>query len=327
MDRTFNWGIIGPGRIAHRFAQGVAVIKEARVLAVASRDVQRAKSFAQQYDIAKSYGSYAELVADPQIDAVYIATPHRFHFEQSKLALEAGKPVLCEKPLTVNAAQAEQLFEMAEKKKLFIMEALWTRYLPIYGQVRQWLEASKIGKIDWLQSTFGFKFPRHTEGRVLNHHLAGGALLDIGIYPLAISQWVLNENPVSFKASGYIGPTRVDERIAANLEYNSGVLSQFTATLNSATANEFNIYGAGGNIRIHAPFWGATRATLTVGESETTVEKPSRATGFEYETEEAMRCIREGCVESPYMRHKDSLNLLHLMDAIRAKIGLHYDFE
>jgi len=187
---TTRWGIIGPGRIAHTFAKAAAVVDGAVLHAVASRDADRSRQFAGQYQIPRVYDSYEALAADPEVDAVYIATPHRYHREQALLCLEAGKAVLCEKPLTVNAAETRALIDLAHKKQVFLMEALWSRYLPIYSHVRDWLDSGLIGDVELIQSTLGFAMTRDPNDRLLKHELAGGALLDLGVYNIAMSQWV-----------------------------------------------------------------------------------------------------------------------------------------
>jgi predicted dehydrogenase len=326
-DKIFNWGVIGPGRIANQFAQGLGVIEDAALYAVASTRLERAEAFARQYGGAKLYDSYEALVSDPEVDGIYIATPHRFHFENIRLCLNAGKPVLCEKPLTVNAAETRQLVEIARSKKVFLMEALWTRFLPIYTPIRQWLNDGTIGDINLMVGTFGFNVPKSEADRWLNPELAGGTLLDMGIYPISVSQWVMGAQPQSFVARARIGKTGVDELTAVLLQYENGVISQFHSSFLSNNVNEFFIYGNKGHIRIHANYWGSEKASLIANDQELTVSRPFRGGGFEYQTEEAMRCIRAGLLESPGMTLANSLANMELMDAIRAEIGLKYPFE
>lgn len=326
-DKRFNWGILGPGRIAHQFAEGLKVIEDAALYAVASSRLERATAFADKYGGAKTYDTYEALVNDPQVDAIYIATPHRFHVDNARLCLKAGKPVLCEKPLTVNAAETRQLIEAARANNVFLMEALWTRYLPIYQQVRQWLDARTIGDVTLMVSTFGINVPKDPAERWLSPELAGGTLLDMGVYPIAVSQWIMGQAPQEFSVQARLSQTGVDVLTAVTLKYENGVISQFSSNFISDNVNDYFIYGSKGHIRIHANYWGATQATLVADAQELTVSQPFRGGGFEYQTEEAMRCIRAGRLESPRMSHADTLANMELMDKIRAEIGLKYPFE
>lgn len=326
-NKKFNWGVIGPGRIAQVFANGLTVIDDAALYAVASTNAERGTAFAEKNGGEKTYTSYEALIADPNVDAIYIATPHRYHFENVMLCLNAGKPVLCEKPLTVNAAETKKLIETAKSKKTFLMEALWTRYLPIYGQVREWLDAGLVGDVKYLNATFGFVAPKAEDDRWYSPELAGGTLLDMGIYPITVSQWVVGENPSAFSVQAHLAETGVDDLTAVTLKYPSGVISQFNSNFLVKNMNDFFIYGTKGHIRIHPNFWGASTATLATEAQELTISKPLRSGGFEYQTEEAMRCVRAGLLESPKMTHTESLANMELMDNIRAEIGLKYPFE
>ena len=326
--KMFNWGIIGPGRIARKFAEALTCVDNSKLYAVASNNEDRAKIFAAEFNAKKSYFTYTDLVNDPSVDAVYIATPHRFHAEQCHIALDAGKHVVCEQPLTVNAEEAEELIKKAKQKKLFFMEALWTRHLPIYKDVvSNWLSQKLIGDVKLLNSTFGYNFERNELDRKFNHELAGGALLDLGVYNIAISQWVMNREPISFNAQGYLGKTNVDEMLAVNLNYGNGTISQFSCNFLSENENEFKIYGSAGQIIIHSTFWGAIRATLITKDQNITLDRPFRKNGFEYQIEEAINCIVNGKIESPIMTHNHTLANMKLMDEIRAEIGLKYSFE
>lgn len=181
MKRTINWGILGPGKIAHKFVQALQTIDEVKITAVGSRDKDRAEAFSRQYGIEKSYGSYEELASDPDTDIIYVATPHPFHKECVELCLNSGKAVLCEKPFTLNARDTRELAELAREKKLFLMEAMWTRFFPVTKKVRQWLNEGAIGDLQVLRAEFGFGGEHDPKGRLLNPELGGGALLDLGI--------------------------------------------------------------------------------------------------------------------------------------------------
>jgi predicted dehydrogenase len=324
---TFRWGILGPGRIAHRFAQALEDVEGAKLQAVASRSAERARDFAQTYGAPAAYDSDEALASDPSVDAVYIATPHRFHHAQARLCLEAGKPVLCEKPLTVNAAQAADLIQLARAKELFLMEALWSRCLPIHRQVRTWLDRGEIGEIQLVTSTFCFQPERDPSDRKFNHDLAGGGLLDLGVYNVSLSQWAIGADPIAVSARGHIGDTGVDELTAATLVYPQNIVAQFTCSLLFEAVNDFTIYGTRGHIRIHPKFWESTQATVSVGGKEETAVLPFRRNGFEYQIEEAMSGIRSGRRESQAMPLAGSLANMKTMDQIREQIGLKYSFE
>jgi len=325
MAEKFRWGVIGPGKIAQKFAQDVRVVDGSEIYAVAS--LSGAREFVKTFSIPVAYTSYEDLVNDPMVDGVYIATPHHLHFENARLCLAAGKPVLCEKPLTVNARQAEMLIELSKEKNVFLMEALWTRYLPIYQTLRRMLDQGVIGDIRAMQSTFGFIANQDEKGRWLNPELAGGTLLDLGIYPIAVSQWIMQENPVSVQSQAVLSSTGVDVILAVNLQYSSGAISQFTSSFIHKAANQFAIYGSKGSIVIQEPFWGGNAVVVEADGTRTTFHEPFRSQGFEYQIEEAVRCIREGLLESPSMTHADSLANMRLMDLIREQVGVIYPFE
>jgi predicted dehydrogenase len=323
----FRWGVLAPGRIAHRFAQALESVEGAGLHAVASRSPERGRAFAQRYRAPVSYASYEALANDPEVDAIYIASPHRFHHAQARMCLEAGKPVLLEKPFTVNAAQAADLIEMATTKSLFLMEALWSRFLPVYRKVREWLDEGAIGTIDLISSIFCFQAEPDPSDRKFNHDLAGGALLDLGIYNISLSQWVTGENPSSIGAHARIGATGVDELTAVTMVYPRKTLSQFTCSFLFDAVNEFLIFGTKGHIRVQARFWESTRATLVAGGKETVAALPFRKNGFEYQIEEAMNCIRGGRRESEGMPLASTLATMETMDEVRRLIGLRYSFE
>jgi predicted dehydrogenase len=238
MKTSFKWGIIGPGRIAKKFASAVFKIPGASIYAVASRSSNDPEQLKQTFNAEKYYSSYEELTTDPKVDAIYIATPHRFHYENTRLCLEAEKAVLCEKSFTVNVRQANELINLSQLKQIFLMEALWTRFLPIYGQVRQWMDAGKIGDIRLVTSTLGFIAVRDLKDRLLNIELAGGTVLDLGVYNAALTQWVFQKSPSEIIAVGQIGETGIDETISATLSYENGAAAQFTCTFQALPLNQ-----------------------------------------------------------------------------------------
>lgn len=324
---TFHWGIIGPGRIAQKFAQALRAMPGAKLQAVVGRDLSRARDFARAYGAEYSYDTYEALVKDECLDAIYIATPHAFHFDQAELCLENSVPVLVEKPVTVNAEQFQKLVALARSRRIFLMEALWTRFLPIYQDVRQWLDEGRIGEVRLMTSTFGFTADRDPKGRLFNLQLAGGTLLDIGIYPIAVTNWVMGRHPKETHAHAWFNRTGVDELLTVDLIHPNGVVSQFTSTFLTECQNDFWIYGDEGRIQIRRRFWDATQASLFIGNHEKTTTRRYKLNGFEYQIQEVMDCVRTGKIESQRMSHADSLGFQRTMDRIRAQIGLRYPFE
>lgn len=323
-NSSFNWGIIGPGRIAHTFAQALPATSSGKLYAVASRSVERGQEFAKKYGSSLVYSDYKDLAKDPSVDAIYIATPHNFHYDIAKMCLEFKKPVLCEKPLTVTAHQASKLIELARTEKTFLMEAVWTRFLPVWSLAKEWMAEGRIGDIKHIVSSFGFEAERNPKDRLLNIDLAGGTLLDIGIYNIGMSQFVMNSNPSKMTADVFVGPTGVDERVSALLNY-KGVISEFTSTFLNELSGEFKIYGSKGSITVGPRFWGAEEVSLFTNDGyENHIKIPFKATGFEYQIEEAMKCIKNGLLESPTISWENTLDNMRVIDEILGDAGVQY---
>lgn len=336
---TFAWGLIGPGGIAHRFAGAVHGLPGARLHAVLGRDAARAAAFAETWSRdgvppVRVAPTLDALLDDPAVQAVYIATPHAQHGEFVRACLECGKPVLCEKPLVPTRAQLEPLLALSQQRQVFLMEALWTRFLPLYETVRGWLDEGAIGAVRAIQSSFCFTGPYDPAGRMYNPALAGGALLDIGIYNLAMTRWVLEPEPgacpepVSLHADGVLAPTGVDQRVAGTLVFPGGVVSQFVCAFDAVADNALRIVGERGCIVVPRQFWEATEAILQRPDvPDLRASVAMRINGFEGEIEEAMHCITEGRVQSPRMPHAESLALVRWMDELRVQLGVRYPFE
>jgi predicted dehydrogenase len=308
--------------------------------AVHGRDAGRAAEFAlacAEFSSApppRVDASGDDLIDDPGIDAVYVATPHAHHGEWVRRCLEAGKAVLCEKPLVPNEAQGEALIQLARTRQVFLMEAVWTRFLPAYAVAGKWLRDGAIGRLRSIQSSFCFPAPYEPRSRLFDPALAGGALLDVGIYNLTVTRWALQmtsgacPEPLSIQATGVLAPTGVDQRIAATLSFADGLVSQFVCGLDGCATNSLVIHGERGAIELPARFWEATEARLQRhGEPGQRVPAPFQVNGFEYEIAEAQRCIRAGLIESMMMPHAETLATLRWMDEIRRQVGVHYPFE
>lgn len=323
----FNWGILGPGRIARKFANCVNLLKGSTLHAIASQSSKDIKGLKKELKAKIGYNSYEELVQDKEVQAIYIATPHRFHYENAYLCLTHNKPVLIEKSITVNRVEMQRLLDISTEMNIFMMEAMWTRFLPVALQIKKWINAEEIGTLIMATSAFGFKAPRNHDDRWLNQQLAGGAVLDLSVYNVAASQMVFGSRPRNIIAEGFIGPTGVDEMINAKLEYEDGGTSTFMSTLLARPPTALQIWGTKGNILTEAPFNSAEKAFLFNKSGETIFEKNHPINGFEYQILETQRCIEAGLIESPLMSRKDSLDNLKVMDEIRRQIGLRYPFE
>lgn len=328
MERKFRWGIVGTGFIAKKFAEALQILPEADLIAVGSRAADTAKRFAKTFDIPHQHSSYNELANDPDVDIVYIATPHPFHKENTVLCLKAGKAVLCEKPFAVNAKQAQQMVAVAREEKLFLMEGMWTRFLPIIVKVREWLAKKVIGDVQFLQADFGFRGSENPKGRLLNPELAGGALLDVGVYTVALASMVFGQPPVRITSMAHLGSTGVDERAAMLFGYKDGQLAVLSCAVRTQTPQQAVIAGTKGIIRIHSPFWCATTATISMeGKEDETIKIPFECNGFEYQTREVMKCIERGQLESDIMPLDESYSIVKTMDEIRGQWGLKYPIE
>ncbi len=328
MAAIIRWGIVGTGAIAHKFADGVKAVSSAELLAVGSRAQHTADAFGERFGIPRRYGSYASLVADPEVDAIYVSSPHPMHCEHTLLCLNAGKPVLCEKPFALNAAEAETMVRCARERGLFLMEAMWTRFLPAIGQVRQWLAAGTIGEVRMVMADFGFRAEFNPEGRLLNPALGGGALLDIGVYVVSLTSMIYGIQPARVAALADLSSTGVDEQTTMAFHYDSGAMASLACAIRTDTPRAVSILGTQGNIRIPTPFYDAKTVTLNVNGEEPVTVQPARAeNGFVYEIEEAGSCLRQGRLESTILPLDETLGILHTLDAVRSGIGLKYPME
>ncbi|MFT5838055.1 MAG: putative dehydrogenase [Flavobacteriales bacterium] len=323
--QNYNWGVIGPGNIANTFAKAMACSKKGKILAVASRSQERAADFAKTYQIEKTYSDYEQMLADPNVDIIYIATPHNFHYQQAKICLEAGKHVLVEKPCTVNAQQMQILVELAKSKKLLLQEALWSRFMPCLSQLRQLLNEGIIGDIQYIQSEIGFAFQKSEKSRLLKAELAGGSLLDLGIYSVTVSQFLLQEHPDKVDAMGQLTDQQVDGHVSANMHYASGRYAQFTCSMLSQTSNTMRIVGTEGFVNLPACFWDTDTASIFRDQQLVqSINIPHPVNGFEYQIEESMMCIEQNMQCSELMSHHDSIGVMSVMDDIREQIGVRF---
>ena len=320
-----RWGVIGPGAIATSFAQAMQEVEDGEIVAVASRSLERASSFAERFAIANRYADDAELVNDPDVDVVYVASPASRHEEHTLAALEAGKHVLCEKPFALNARQAQRMVDAAQARGRFLMDAIWSRFLPSYRVLGEVLSSGRIGEPLFVESDFGYRAQTiEPDDRNFKPELGGGGLLDLGIYPVQLSSLVLGL-PEHVVAEGVVGDTGVDEVVAAVLRHPGGKLSVIKSALRVGMSCTARIAGTDGWIDIpafmHCPEW-ITVTTRPAGAER--IDCPPGGNGLRFEIAEVHRCLAAGLTESPSMPLAETLGLMSVLDSIRAQIGLVY---
>lgn len=327
MSDAIHWGILGTGKIAREFAAGLKQLPDARLMAVGSRTAESANVFGEQFAIPHRHASYEALVSDPDVDVIYVATPHSAHKDNTLLALAAGKAVLCEKPFTINAREAEQVIEFARAKKLFLMEAMWTRCFPLMTKLRELLASNAIGDARMLTADFGFRAEYHEEERLFNPAVGGGALLDVGVYPVSLASMIFG-SPTRIVSHAQLGKTGVDEEAAMVLSHAQGQSAVLSTAIRVDTAHEAIISGTSGRIRIHRPWWRPAAMTISrEGCSDELTEFPFAGNGYQFEAAEVMRCLRAGKLESNLMPLDETLSIMRTLDAIRAQWGLKYPMD
>jgi predicted dehydrogenase len=319
LTAPLRWGVLGTGGIAATFAADLALSDSGRVVAVGSRRIETAEVFAERFGIPNRHGSYEALVADPEVDVVYVATPHPLHHPHARLALRAGKPVLVEKPFTVDAAQARELVAIARDAGLFLMEAMWTRFLPHVAEIRRLLAEGALGEIVSLSADHGQWFAPDADFRLFAPALGGGALLDLGIYPVSFASMVLGapERVVSLITPAFTG---VDAQTSMLFGYASGAQAILTCTLSAATATRAAIVGTDARIEIDAAFYAPTSFTLISRTGERSrFEAPHEGRGLRHQADEVARCLRAGLRESPLMPLDESVAIMATIDTVLAQ--------
>jgi predicted dehydrogenase len=314
MSKIYHWGIIGPGKIAHQFAQDLAQVPHAKLLAVAGRSQERAQRFGEPYGAPYAFGSVAELLACPGLDVVYIATSH---CALTLECLEAGIPVLCEKPWAVNAEEAALLVAKAQEKKVFLMEALWTRFLPTTQKILELIAAGTIGEVESVKADFGFRATYDPAGRLFNPALGGGALLDIGIYPVFLAQLLLG-TPTEVKSVIRPAPTGVDMETSVVLQFAGHQIASLHCTLGAHTKTEAFIHGSKGSIHWHGRWHEPSHfSVLLPGQGPDNYFFDYTTLGYSYEAVRVQECLAAGQTECPELPLDFSLRLSQLLAAIR----------
>lgn len=325
MPKKVKWAILGCGGIARAFAKDLAFVPQAKIVAAGSRDINKAKAFADEFNADYAFGSYNQLVKCDDVDIVYIATPHPMHFEDTMMALENGKAVLCEKPFTLNASQASGLIQYARDKKLFLMEAMWTRFIPATIKIKQLMSDNAIGQVKVFSADFGVNFKFDPLHRAFNPNLGGGALLDLGVYPISFASMVFACQPKKIASVVDIGSTGVDFNSSISFSYSDGAVASIHCGLTANTPRHANICGTKGRIIIDSPFFCSKRFTLELDSSESKVfDIPFDGHGLRFEAQHCCQLLSEGAIESPIMPLDETLAIIQTMDEIRKQWNLKY---
>jgi len=323
---TFNWGILGPGGIARAFARDLQSLAGHSVAAVGSRTLSNAQEFVSTIG-GKAYGSYEELVADESVDAIYVATPHPAHKENVVLALNAGKPVLCEKPFAVNAQEAQEMVAAAVANNVALMEAMWSRFLPHYALVREIVASGILGKILTVHADHGQRLADQNIPRLVDPLLAGGALLDLGIYPVSFAHMILS-NPTKITASGVLTDRGVDGQTSMIFDYSSGAQAVLNTTMLEQTPCRAVVAGVNGWLEIDRVFYSPTSMRVTLFDG-TVKQYPNTYVGhgIREQAEEFKQLVLSGKQQNELLNWKDTVDIMKTLDTVRSQIGLRYPFE
>ncbi|MCK0145461.1 Gfo/Idh/MocA family oxidoreductase [Arenibacter sp. F26102] len=326
MGLKVRWGIIGLGNIARNFVKDLALVNEAQIYAVASRDMVKAQAFSKEYQVPNAFGSYKELFECKEVDVVYIATPHTLHSELTIMAMDHGKHVLCEKPMGVNRVEVQKMIAAAQRNKVFLMEALWSRFNPTIKRVKELVDTGEIGSLAYLHADFAFyALDRDFEGRVLNPKLAGGSLLDIGIYPVFLSYLLLGKPDQILSTSNFhANGAEVQTSMIFKYPKAQAILySGFT----SRSEMKAEISGEKGTIYIPGRWHEAQGYTIGKNNENEEIKLPTTGRGYYYEINEVHTCLSQGKLESALWSHQNSLDLITILDTVRKQNGIVFPFE
>jgi len=323
---NFSWGILGPGGIARAFAKDLTLLEGHTIGAVGSRSLANAQSFADEFG-GTAYGSYEELVNDSTIDAIYVATPHPAHHDNVILALNAGKPVLCEKPFAVNAHEAQAMVDAASRNNVALMEAMWARFLPHYAKVREIVASGVLGPILSIHADHGQRLADQNIPRLVEPNLAGGALLDLGIYPISFAHMILG-NPLSIKSTAVMTDKGVDAQTSMIFTYDNGAQSILTTTMIEQTPCRAVVAGLNGWLEIDRTFYNPASMRVVLNDGSIT-QYPSEYTGhgLREQAEIFKQLVQSGKFESEILSWQDTVDIMKTMDTVREQIGLKYPFE
>jgi predicted dehydrogenase len=323
-EQKVRWGIVGPGGSAAKFAKDLPLVPGAELAAVGSRSSDTAAAFAQRFGFARAHGSYAALAADPEVDVVYVATPHAQHLAAALLCIEGGKSVLVEKPITLDLSSAALLVQAARARNVFLMEAMWMRLNPAIRKVAELVEEGAIGWVSAIHADFGLQGPFPPEHRLRNPALGGGALLDLGVYPIHLAHLMVG-TPSSVRAWAHLTPEGVDENTGVLLGWQPGAVAALTCSINGNSRNAASITGTDGRIDLPPGFFAPREFVLNrPGRDPETFQFPFPGSGYQFEAAEVQRCVLAGEPESPFMPHATTLEIMGLLDTIRDEIGVAY---
>ena len=325
--KNFSWGILGTGGIAQAFVNDLPRAEGHSVVAVGSRSLDKAQKFASTITGAAAYGTYGDLVADKKVDAIYVATPHPMHEEHSLLAMNAGKPVLCEKPFAMSAKQAQTMIDVSHANGVALLEAMWTRYLPHIAMVRTILSSGVLGQIQTVESDHGQRLADRGIDRLVDPNLGGGALLDLGIYPISFAHLVLG-TPAHITARAVMTDRGVDAQTSAIFDYNNGAQAIINTTMIAQTPCRAVVSGLLGRLEIDRTFYNPTSMRVVLFDGPTT-EYPNSYSGHGLREQaiEMARVVHAGHLESPLMPHQETISVMKSMDEIRRQIKLTFPFE
>jgi predicted dehydrogenase len=325
-NAPLRWGIASTGSIAETMAAALAAVPDAELAAVCSRTQDAAERFAGQHGARRAHGSYEALAENPEVDVVYVATPNHRHHPDTLMYLDAGKHVVCEKPLALNAAEVEEMVTTAKRSGRFLMEAMWSRFLPSYRRLVEIVSEGQIGEVVQVDASFGFTMPFAPDHRVFDLAKGGGSLLDLGVYAVNLSHLLLGA-PTTVEARAHIGSTGVDEQTIALLSFPGGALATASSAIRAHLPCDARIVGTAGMIGVPAFMHCAESLEVHRHGSVERIDLPMGPTPFQYQVAEVGDCIRQGLDESPTMPLQASLDLARVLDAVRDRIGLRYPGE
>jgi predicted dehydrogenase len=322
MKKKYKWGILAPGKMAAKFTKGLKLLENVELYAVGSRDAERAKQFAEKFSFKKYYGSYEELVSDPELDVVYIASPHSYHCEHTLLCLKHKKAVICEKAFALNSSEVEQMISEAAKQKVFLMEALWPPFQPIYRKTKEILQSGEPGKIVHLNARFSFQPPFDPIDRKFNLTLGGGSLLDIGIYPVIDALYFMGV-PSEIQAKATFTVTGSEDSISIIFGYNNNRMATIYSSFRTAGGIGCDIFCENGNLFFSRGRDMSQRLNLALnGEEDKEYSLLPDGMGYQFEAMEVMKCLDEGKLQSDIVPHSFSLDLINTLDRIRKAAGI-----